>query len=156
MVDVDEKTKADEEPVVTMMKSIARYVADRVKEKKKEKDVNPKSSMKDIVTKKEKTPKGKSVIKRRKVESKPVEKKSLKGNLVWSSDSEKNVEEDVLDIMSNISRNVGGKIILVNVLDASMDNVSFHSETCVLKWKYVFQKSIAWERNLDKKALDCI
>ncbi|XP_050878663.1 uncharacterized protein LOC127082469 [Lathyrus oleraceus] len=92
--------------------------------------------MKDNVTKKDKTPKGKSVIKRRKVESKVIEKKSLKIKLVQSSDSETNDEEDVQDIVSIIRRKVSGKRIVVNVPAAPMDNVSFHSETSVQKCKY--------------------
>lgn len=47
-----------------MIKSKVRSVVDRVKEKKKEKDVLPKLPMKDIVTKKDKTPKGKYVTRR--------------------------------------------------------------------------------------------
>ncbi|KAI5418244.1 hypothetical protein KIW84_042752 [Lathyrus oleraceus] len=65
VVDVDEKTKTDEEPATTVMKSIAKFVADRVKEKKKEKKVPHKFPMKDIVTKNEKTSKGNSATKRR-------------------------------------------------------------------------------------------
>lgn len=95
MVDMGEETKTDEETVITVMKSIARSFADKVKEKMKEKYVPPKISMKNTEIVKEKNSKGKYVTKRRKVESKLVEKKSLKRKFVQSSDYEIDVEEDV-------------------------------------------------------------
>lgn len=81
-MDVDEEIKTDKEPVVIVMKSISRSVVDRIEKKKKEKYVPPNSLMKDFVTKKDKTPKGKYVTKRRKVGSKDVKKKSLNRKLV--------------------------------------------------------------------------
>lgn len=114
VVEVNEKTETDEEPVVTMMKNIVRSISNRVKEKKKQKDVTQKSSMKDTEIVKEKTPQEKSVRKKRKVEEKTVEKKSLKRKLVQTSDSETN-DEDFLDIMHIVRRKVDGKRILMNV-----------------------------------------
>lgn len=155
VVDVDEDTKTSEKPVINAMKGITRSIYYRVKEKKKEKDVPPKFPMKDTVNKKENTPKGKYVTKRRKVESKVVEKKSLNRNLVQSSDSETDVEEHVQYIVATIRRKVGGNRIHVNIPAASMDNVSFHFETNVQKWKYAFQRRIAAKRELGTEALDC-
>lgn len=37
-----------------------------------------------------------------------------------------------------------------------MDIVSFHYEISVQKWKYVFQRRIAAERDLGKEAFECI
>lgn len=71
---MDEETESDEEPVIIVINSIVRSVTDRVKEKKKEKNVPLKLPMKDIVTNKDKTKKGTSMTKRRKVESKADEK----------------------------------------------------------------------------------
>lgn len=73
------------------------------------------------------------MTKRRKVESKVVEKKSLEIKLRQSSDSETGVEQDVHDILSTIRRKVCGKRIHVNVPTAPMDNVSLHYEISVHK-----------------------
>lgn len=56
MVDIDEEMKIDEEPGATILKNIARFVVDKVKEKKNQKYVTLKSSMKDTKVVKEKTP----------------------------------------------------------------------------------------------------
>lgn len=77
-MEVDEKTENGEETNLIVMKSITRYIADRVKEKKNHKDVTPKSSMKNTEVVKEKNPQEKFVRKKRKVEEKISEKKSLK------------------------------------------------------------------------------
>lgn len=65
---VDEETETDEEPVVIVMKSITRSVADRVKEKKKEKDVPHKTSIKNTESMSKKTPQRTYVGTKRKVE----------------------------------------------------------------------------------------
>lgn len=72
-----------------------------------------------------------------------------------TSDYETNEEEYVLDMMHTLRRKVGGKRVPVNIPYAPMDNVSFHFETSVQKWKYVFQRRIACERELSKEAFDC-
>lgn len=77
VVDMDEETEPDEEPIINVMKNISRFISHRVQDKNKEKYVPHKLPMKDIVTKKDKNPKGNFVTKRRKVESKFFEKKSL-------------------------------------------------------------------------------
>lgn len=78
VVEVDEKTENGEETNLIVMKSITRYVADRVKEKKNHKYVTPKSSMKNTEVVKENNPQEKFVRKKRKVEEKTYEKKPLK------------------------------------------------------------------------------
>ncbi|KAI5432191.1 hypothetical protein KIW84_036077 [Lathyrus oleraceus] len=84
VVDMDEETENDEEPVVKLIKSIARSMVARVKEKKKEVPTK-KTSMKNIEIVKKKNPQRTPVIKKRKVEEKIVEKRSLKRNIVQSS-----------------------------------------------------------------------
>lgn len=69
--------------------------------------------------------------KKRKVEEKNDEKKSLKRKFVQTSYSKTYIEEDFLDIVHTIRRNVGGKRIIVNTSSTLMDNVSFHSEMSV-------------------------
>ena len=63
--------------------------------------------------------------------------------LVLTNESETNVEAYVQDI---IRRRGGGKRIHVNVSFTHIDNVSLHSEISVQKWKYIFQRRIAAER----------
>lgn len=70
--------------------------------------------------------------------------------LVQISDFEADDKEDIMDIVHSVRRKVGGKIIHVNVSPAHMDNVLFHCETSVQKWKYVFQRRITSERGLGK------
>lgn len=56
--------------------------------------------------------------------------------------------------MTSSWRNIGGKRILVNIPVTSLDNVSFHSEGSVQKWKYMCQRRIASERELSKDVLE--
>ncbi|MCI21344.1 envelope-like protein, partial [Trifolium medium] len=72
-----------------------------------------------------------------------------------SSEFEPDDEDDVLDIMSSPTKRSGTKKASASVPHAPMDNVSFHSETSEQKWKYVFQRRIATERELTTEALDC-
>lgn len=74
----------------------------------------------------------------------------VKKMLVQISEYETGAKANVWDIMSTMKRKVDGKIILVYVYSAHMDNVSFHSEASVQKWKYVVQREIAFERELGK------
>lgn len=46
------------------------------------------------------------------------------------------------------------KRIHVDVTSAHIDNVSFHYETRVQKWKYVLQRRITSERDLGEGTLD--
>ncbi|XP_057443950.1 uncharacterized protein LOC130736120 [Lotus japonicus] len=48
-----------------------------------------------------------------------------------------------------------GKQIPENVPAAPLDNISFHSEESVGKWKYVYQRRIAQERELTGEILHC-
>lgn len=50
----------------------------------------------------------------------------------------------------NSKKIVGGQKIPTNVYIAPLDNVSFHCEESVLKWKYLYHKRIDLERNLSK------
>lgn len=100
MVDVDKETESDEAPTIKVMKSKARSMVERVKEKKKKL-----SSIKNIEIVKKKTLQRTPVSKKRKVEEKPIENNSLKRKLVQSSDSETDAEANVQDIVSTIRRN---------------------------------------------------
>lgn len=74
--------------------------------------------------------------KKRKVEEIIVEKKFIKRKRLQSSESEIDSEVDVLDIVASSRRKIGGKIIVVNIQAAPLDNVSFHYKGSVQKWKY--------------------
>ncbi|KAK2445492.1 hypothetical protein QL285_016415 [Trifolium repens] len=48
-----------------------------------------------------------------------------------------------------------GRSIPQNVLDVPMDNVSFHFSTSAAKWKFVYHRRLALERELSEEALEC-
>lgn len=76
----------------------------------------------------------------------------VNNKLVQTSESEKKYKEKVQDIVSTMRRKVGEKIIHMIITFAHMNNVSFHSETSIHKWKYVFQRRIAAaEREREKE-----
>ncbi|MCH94584.1 envelope-like protein [Trifolium medium] len=72
-----------------------------------------------------------------------------------TQDSEIDVELHVQDIVTPGKEMVAGKMISENIPLAPMDNVSFHSAESVQKWKYVYQRRIAHERELSQEALNC-
>jgi hypothetical protein len=79
---------------------------------------------------------------------------TLKKKKTESSDTESDVEPDVEDIMTSGRKKAGGLKIPPNVPDAPMDNISFHSVESSKRWKYVYQRRIALERELTKEGTD--
>ncbi|XP_057426115.1 uncharacterized protein LOC130719511 [Lotus japonicus] len=65
------------------------------------------------------------------------------------------VEADVEDILSSEKKKFAGKRIPQNVPAVPIDNVSFYAEGNVQKWKYVCQRRIAKERDVDSDVLEC-
>ncbi|XP_057418393.1 uncharacterized protein LOC130712583 [Lotus japonicus] len=63
-------------------------------------------------------------------------------------------EEDVPDIVAAEKKKFAGRRIK-NVLAAPLDNVFFHFEENVLKWKYVYQRRLAREREVGSDVLEC-
>lgn len=64
--------------------------------------------------------------------------------------------DDFLFLMNKKSKKVvRGNKFPDNVLTVPLENVSFHYEVSVLKWKYVYHVRIASERDLSKEALKC-
>lgn len=106
--------------------------------KKKLKGFTPKSATKNVEKVKHKCPIKRPLKKKKRVEENVVKKKSLKRKLVQTNDSETNGVPYVMDIVTSSRRNIRGKRIPVNIPAALLDNVSFHSEVSVQKWKYVF------------------
>ncbi|KAL3037431.1 hypothetical protein AAZX31_01G067100 [Glycine max] len=77
---------------------------------------------------------------------------SKKRKEISSSDSDDDVELDVPDIKR---AKKSGKKVPGNVPDAPLDNISFHSVGNVERWKFVYQRRLALERELGRDALDC-
>ncbi|KAL5142392.1 hypothetical protein HKD37_09G025581 [Glycine soja] len=77
---------------------------------------------------------------------------SKKRKEISSSDSDDDVELDVPDIKR---AKTSGKKVPGNVPDAPLDNISFHSIGNVERWKFVYQRRLALERELGRDALDC-
>ncbi|XP_050889179.1 uncharacterized protein LOC127094382 [Lathyrus oleraceus] len=68
------------------------------------------------------------------------------------SESEEDVEEDVPDI-SPVKRTTMRKSH-VNVAVVHLDNISFHLEDGVAKWRFVIQRRVAVERELGKDVVE--
>ncbi|XP_057444768.1 uncharacterized protein LOC130737014 [Lotus japonicus] len=63
--------------------------------------------------------------------------------------------KDVPDIVPAEKKKFAGRRIPKNVPAAPLDNVSFHSEENVLKWKYVYQRRFALEREVGPDVIEC-
>lgn len=70
------------------------------------------------------------------------------------SEEEAGVGTNAPGILSGNRVRSAGKRIPPNVPSAPIDNISFHSEECAIKWKYVFQRRVARERELGEEALN--
>jgi hypothetical protein len=46
-------------------------------------------------------------------------------------------------------------MVPANIPSAPMNNISFHYEESVHKWRFVYQRRIAQERELSQEALEC-
>ncbi|KAK2423786.1 hypothetical protein QL285_034215 [Trifolium repens] len=94
---------------------------------------------------------------KRKTEKKAVGERSSKKKkqVVDVSESDTDGEPDVLDITTAGRKKIGGRRILGNIPPAPMDRVSFHSEESAQKWRFVYQRRIVQERELNQEALEC-
>jgi len=82
-------------------------------------------------------------------------KKSLKRKEDLISDSDYDVEQDVLDIMPPAKKRiVGGKKVPINVPETPIDNVSFHHVSSVEKLKCFYQRRLALEGNWERMPLN--
>lgn len=63
-----------------------------------------------------------------------------------SSESEKNVKTNVLDIIPSSIKKIGGKKVPMNIHVTPLDSVSFHSEESVKKWKFACQRRVSLEK----------
>ncbi|KAK2402066.1 hypothetical protein QL285_051616 [Trifolium repens] len=94
---------------------------------------------------------------KRKAEKKaPGDKSSKKKKQVTTvSDSAFEVEPNVLDITTSGKKRIGGRRIPANIPPAPMDRVSFHSEESAQRWRFVYQRRVVQERELNQEALEC-
>ncbi|MCH98507.1 envelope-like protein, partial [Trifolium medium] len=103
--------------------------------------------------------------------SKPTKKTNLKPVLygpkrTWSKDvpttekkkkslKRKEAPSNVATTGTSSRKSIGGKKVPLNVPSAPMDNVSFHHENSASRWKYVYNRRLALEKELGKDALEC-
>ncbi|KAK2397005.1 hypothetical protein P8452_18147 [Trifolium repens] len=92
---------------------------------------------------------------KRKTEVVGEKRSKKKKQAVTVSESESDGEPDVLDITTAGKKRIGGRRIPANIPPAPMDRVSFHSEESAQKWRFVYQRRIAQERELNQEALEC-
>jgi hypothetical protein len=82
-------------------------------------------------------------------------KKGKKRKTVESSDSEyANVEEDVSPILVSTTKKSIGKKTSTNVSAVPTDNISFHYPDYAHRWKYVYHRRLALERELGPDILE--
>ncbi|XP_050896386.1 uncharacterized protein LOC127103151 [Lathyrus oleraceus] len=84
-----------------------------------------------------------------------TKKRSLKRKKVpySSSDYDYDVEQNVQYIMP--LKKSSGKKVPINVPEVPIDNIYFDSVENVEKWKFVYQRRLALERELGKDAFEC-
>ncbi|XP_057454111.1 uncharacterized protein LOC130745755 [Lotus japonicus] len=145
---------SDDVPLTT---SLPDSVAARIKRKRRVPDVeeSPASKKKTKSTpttfkSKQKDVKGKG--KQQQVKSKSVKKKTVP---LAAEESGSDVEGDVEDILPSEKKKYAGKRIPQNIPVVPIDNVSFHAEGHVQKWKYVCQRKVSKEREVGSDVLEC-
>ncbi|CAJ2671712.1 unnamed protein product [Trifolium pratense] len=72
-----------------------------------------------------------------------------------TSDSDFEPETDVAASGSTSRKSIGRKKVPQTVPYAPLDNVSFHLENGSARWKYVYHRRLALERNLKNDILEC-
>lgn len=70
-------------------------------------------------------------------------------------ETESDVEGDVRDITASEKKMFSGKRIPSDVPNVPLDNVSIHAPENAFKWKYVYQRRVAKEREIDSDVLAC-
>ncbi|XP_050890781.1 uncharacterized protein LOC127096228 [Lathyrus oleraceus] len=59
------------------------------------------------------------------------------------------------DIISTTRKQTSGKKILTNIHEVPIDNIFFHFVENVEKWKFIYQRRVAMERELGKDVFEC-
>ncbi|KAL5179386.1 hypothetical protein HKD37_01G000702 [Glycine soja] len=142
LIDLEE-VESDEEPIAN---KLAPGIAERLQSRKGKTPIKRSGRIKTMAQKKS-TPITPTTSRRSKVAIPSKKRKEIS-----SSDSDDDVE---LDVSTSKRAKKSGKKVPGNVPDAPLDNISFHSIGNVEKWKYVYQRRLAVERELGRDALDC-
>ena len=87
-----------------------------------------------------------------KVKSTTGRTKKRKG--VSSSESEYDVEKDVQTIIPSASKKAAGKKVMQTVENVPIDKVSFHLPEYIHRWKFIYHRRLALEREMGKEALE--
>ncbi|KAL5133640.1 hypothetical protein HKD37_03G006932 [Glycine soja] len=142
LIDLEE-VESDEEPIAN---KLAPGIAERLQSRKGKTPIKRSGRIKTMAQKKS-TPITPTTSRRSKVAIPSKKRKEIS-----SSDSDDDVEPDVPDIKRT---KTSGKKVPGNVPDAPLDNISFHSIGNAERWKFVYQRRLALERELGRAALDC-
>ncbi|KAL5179402.1 hypothetical protein HKD37_01G000714 [Glycine soja] len=142
LIDLEE-VESDEEPIAN---KLAPGIAERLQSRKGKTPIKRSGRIKTMAQKKS-TPITPTTSRRSKVAIPSKKRKEIS-----SSDSDDDVE---LDVSTSKRAKKSGRKVPGNVPDAPLDNISFHSIGNVEKWKYVYQRRLAVERELGRDALDC-
>ncbi|KAH1249875.1 hypothetical protein GmHk_05G013147 [Glycine max] len=142
LIDLEE-VESDEEPIAN---KLAPGIAERLQSRKGKTPITRSGRIKTMAQKKS-TPITPTTSRWSKVAIPSKKRKEIS-----SSDSDDDVELDVPDI-KRVKKS--GKKVPGNVPDAPLDNISFHSIGNVERWKFVYQRRLALERELGRDALDC-
>ncbi|KAH1253654.1 hypothetical protein GmHk_04G010263 [Glycine max] len=142
LIDLEE-VESDEEPIANRL---APGIAERLQGRKGKTPIERSGRIKTMAQKKS-TPVTPTTSRRSKVVIPSKKRKEIS-----SSDSDDDVE---LDVSTSKRAKKSGRKVPENVPDAPLDNISFHSIGNVEKWKYVYQRRLALERELGRAAMDC-
>ncbi|KAL5165518.1 hypothetical protein HKD37_18G050635 [Glycine soja] len=142
LIDLEE-VESDEEPIANRL---APGIAERLQSRKGKTPLKRSGRIKTMAQKKS-TPITPGTSRRSKVAIPSKKRKEIS-----SSDSDEDVE---LDVSTSKKAKTSGKKVPGNVPDAPLDNISFHSIGNAERWKFVYQRRLALERELGRTALDC-
>ncbi|KAH1266185.1 hypothetical protein GmHk_01G001731 [Glycine max] len=142
LIDLEE-VESDEEPIAN---KLAPGIAERLQSRKGKTPIKRSGRIKTMAQKKS-TPITPTTSRRSKVAIPSKKRKEIS-----SSDSDDDVE---LDVSTSKRAKQSGKKVPGNVPDAPLDNISFHSIGNAERWKFVYQRRLALERELGRAALDC-
>ncbi|KAL5127271.1 putative pentatricopeptide repeat-containing protein [Glycine soja] len=142
LIDLEE-VESDEEPITN---KLAPGIAERLQSRKGKTPIKRSGRIKTMAQKKS-TPITPTSSRRSKVAIPSKKRKEIS-----SSDFDDDVE---LDVSTSKRAKKSGKKVPENVPDAPLDNISFHSIGNAERWKFVYQRRLALERELGRAALDC-
>ncbi|XP_058746261.1 uncharacterized protein LOC131619147 [Vicia villosa] len=141
----DKVINLDDLPDDDLVASINPSIAKRLMRRKGEHVVDEDSLKKKTVVKP-------TFVGPKKSWSKVVPKKR-KARIVDENESDSDVALDVNDIPPK--KKASTSKLAASVFEVPIDNISFHYPSSVIRWKFVYQKILALERELAQNALEC-